>query len=300
MYASQYAPHHGDSTQNVSSYGTLGFNLGAWRLRSDYQYNQNFADGRSVNRDSEFARTYLFRPIPSRSSKFTMGQYDLSSNLYDTFHFTGASLESDESMLPPDLQGYAPQITGIAQTNAKVTVAQNGRVLYQTTVAPGPFTISDLGQSFQGQLDVTVEEEDGRTSTFRAGSASIPYLTRKGQVRYKTSLGKPTSVGHNDINNPFFWTAEASRGWLNNVSLYGGGMFTADDYQAITTGIGFNLNQFGSLSLMSPEQTRLCRNKIATICVVTAIASTMQSISNRQVVRLPSRVIASQIKITCR
>ena len=141
-----------------------------------------------------------------------MGQYDLSSNLYDTFHFTGASLESDESMLPPDLQGYAPQITGIAQTNAKVTVAQNGRVLYQTTVAPGPFTISDLGQSFQGQLDVTVEEEDGRTSTFQVGSASIPYLTRKGQVRYKTSLGKPTSVGHNDINNPFFWTAEAFLG----------------------------------------------------------------------------------------
>ncbi len=162
-----------------------------------------------------------------------------------------------------------------------------------------PFTISDLGQSFQGQLDVTVEEEDGRTSTFRVGSASIPYLTRKGQMRYKTSLGKPTSVGHNDINNPFSGRRKPP-GWLNNVSLYGGGMFTADDYQAITTGIGFNLNQFGSLSLMSPEQTRLCRNKIATICVVTAIASTMQSISNRQVVRLHSRVIASQIKITCR
>lgn len=248
LYASQYAPHHGDSTQNISSYGTLGFNLGAWRLRSDYQYNQNLADGRSVSHDGDFARTYLFRPIPAWSSKFTMGQYDLSSNLYDTFHFTGASLESDESMLPPDLQGYAPQITGIAQTNAKVTVEQNGRILYQTTVAPGPFTISDLGQSFQGQLDVTVEEEDGRTNTFQVGSASIPYLTRKGQVRYKASLGKPTSVGHNDINNPFFWTAEASWGWLNNVSLYGGGMFTADDYQAITTGIGFNLNQFGSLS----------------------------------------------------
>ncbi|MGP0790980.1 fimbria/pilus outer membrane usher protein, partial [Escherichia coli] len=92
------------------------------------------------------------RPIPSWSSKFTMGQYDLSSHLSDTFHFTGTSLESDESMLPPDLQGYAPQITCIAQTNAKVTVAQNGRVLYQTTVAPCPFTISDLGQSFQGQL----------------------------------------------------------------------------------------------------------------------------------------------------
>ncbi len=79
-----------------------------------------------------------------------MGQYDLSSNLYDTFHFTGASLESDESMLPPDLQGYAPQITGIAQTNAKVTVAQNGRVLYQTTVAPGPLLFLIWGNRFRG------------------------------------------------------------------------------------------------------------------------------------------------------
>lgn len=202
-------------------------------------------------------------------------------------------------MLPPDLQGYAPQITGIAQTNAKVTVAQNGRVLYQTTVAPCPLLFLIWG-TVSGAVGCHSGRRRWPHQHLRVGSASIPYLTRKGQVRYKASLGKPTSVGHNDINNPFFWTAEASRGWLNNVSLYGGGMFTADDYQAITTGIGFNLNQFGSLSLMSPEQTPLCSNKIATICVVTAIASTMQSISNRQVVRLPSRVIASQIKITCR
>ncbi len=39
-------------------------------------------------------------------------------------------------------------------------------------------------------------------------------------------------------------------------------MFTADDYQAITTGIGFNLNHSVRFLLMSPEQTRLCRNKI--------------------------------------
>jgi len=248
LYANQYNPDSGESTQNLSAYGTLGFNLGAWRLRTDYQYNEYFTNGHSTSRDSNLARTYLYRPIPSLSSKFTMGQYDLSSDLYDTFHFTGASLESDDSMLPPDLQGYAPQITGIAQTNAKVTVSQSGRTLYQTTVAPGPFTISDLGQTFQGQLDVTVEEEDGRKSTFQVGSASIPFLTRKGQLRYKTSMGKPTSVGHNDINNPLFWTGEASWGWLNDVSLYGGGMFTADDYQAATAGVGFNLNEYGSLS----------------------------------------------------
>lgn len=248
LYASQYTPDHGDSNQSFNSYGTLGFNLGAWRLRSDYQYDQSFVERKSIGTNSSLPRTYLFRPIPSLASKFTMGQYDLSSDLYDTFHFTGASLESDEQMLPPDLRGYAPQITGIAQTNAKVTVMQNGRMLYQTTVSPGPFTITDLGTTLQGQLDVTIEEEDGRKSTFQVGSASIPYLTRKGQVRYKSSMGKPTSTTHNDVNNPLFWTGEASWGWLNDVSLYGGAIVTADDYQAATGGVGFNLNSFGSLS----------------------------------------------------
>jgi outer membrane usher protein FimD/PapC len=44
LYASQYVPSHGDSNQNVNTYGTLGFNLGAWRLRSDYQYDQSFTE----------------------------------------------------------------------------------------------------------------------------------------------------------------------------------------------------------------------------------------------------------------
>lgn len=248
LYASQYVPSHGDSNQNVNTYGTLGFNLGAWRLRSDYQYDQSFTENNSNGSNSSLPRTYLFRPIPSLASKLTMGQYDLSSDLYDTFHFTGASLESDEQMLPPDLRGYAPQISGIAQTNARVTVSQNGRTLYQTSVSPGPFTITDLGTTLQGQLDVTIEEEDGRKSTFQVGSASIPFLTRQGQVRYKSSVGKPTSTTHNDINNPLFWTGEISWGWLSDISLYGGAIVTADDYQAATSGIGFNLNSFGSLS----------------------------------------------------
>ncbi|MCT6664339.1 fimbrial biogenesis outer membrane usher protein [Enterobacter mori] len=248
VYASQYDPDSGEKSQDISSYGTLGFNLGAWRLRSDYQYDRAYEDGKSMGSNSSMDRTYLFRPIPSLSSKLIVGQYDLNSDIFDTFHFTGASLESDDNMLPPDLQGYAPQITGIAQTNAKVTVTQNGRMVYQTTVAPGPFNITDIGDTFQGQLDVTVEEEDGRKSTFQVGASSIPFLTRKGQLRYKTSTGKPTSVGHTDVNNPLFWTGEFSFGWTGNTSLYGGALLTADDYQAATTGLGFNMNSFGSLS----------------------------------------------------
>lgn len=52
-------------------------------------------------------------------------------------------------MLPWELRGYAPQINGMAQTHATVTVSYAGRVIYQTKVAPGPFIITDLNQSVQ-------------------------------------------------------------------------------------------------------------------------------------------------------
>lgn len=47
-------------------------------------------------------------------------------------------------MLPSSMRGFAPEINGIAQSNARITVSQNGNVVYQTYVAPGPFSIKDL------------------------------------------------------------------------------------------------------------------------------------------------------------
>lgn len=248
LYASHYAPHQGDNSQNISSYGQAGVNLGAWRLRTDYQYDQSFNNGKSQANNLDFPRIYLFRPIPEINAKLTIGQYDTESSIFDSFHFSGVSLKSDENMLPPDLRGYAPQITGVAQTNAKVTVSQNNRIIYQENVPPGPFAITNLFNTLQGQLDVKVEEEDGQVTQWQVASNSIPYLTRKGQIRYTTAMGKPTSVGGDSLQQPFFWTGEFSWGWLNNVSLYGGSVLTNRDYQSLAAGVGFNLNSLGSLS----------------------------------------------------
>lgn len=68
-----------------------------------------------------------------------------------------------------------PQITGIAQTNATVTVSLADRVIYQSKVPPGPFVIQDLNQSVQGTLDVKVTEEDGRVSTFQVSAESCRF-----------------------------------------------------------------------------------------------------------------------------
>ena len=112
--------------------------------------------------------------------------------LFDSWRFTGASLASDDWQLPPRLRGYAPEVRGIARTNAKVIVSQQGRVLYESTVASGPFRIQDLSSAVSGQLDVRVEEQDGSAQTFTVETATIPYLTRPGQVRFKMAAGRPS------------------------------------------------------------------------------------------------------------
>ncbi len=119
-------------------------------------------------------------------------------------------------MLPPRLRGYAPQITGIAETNARVVVSQQGRVLYDSMVPAGPFSIQDLDSSVRGRLDVEVIEQNGRKKTFQVDTASVPYLTRPGQVRYKLVSGRSRGYGH-ETEGPVFATGEASWGLSDQV-----------------------------------------------------------------------------------
>ena len=104
----------GDSTHSLSAYGQTGFNAGAWRMRGEYQANYD-NDGQH---NLDWNQVYAYRPLPSLASKLTVGEIYLNSQVFDTVRFTGINMISDERMLPPSLQGYAPEIHGIAKSNA--------------------------------------------------------------------------------------------------------------------------------------------------------------------------------------
>lgn len=247
LFASTYRPHHREHTENTNAYGTAGLNAGAWRLRSDYQISQNH-NGESSQTTRGLSRTYLFRPLPALGARLTLGETDFSSSIFDAFAYNGAALASDDRMLPWELRGYAPQISGIAQTNATVTVSHAGRVIYQTKVAPGPFIISDLNQSVQGTLDVKVTEEDGRVNSFQVSAASTPFLTREGQVRYKFAAGRARpDISHHVVDDTFI-SSEASWGMLSNTSVYGGVLAAGSAYHSVALGIGQNMLWLGALS----------------------------------------------------
>ncbi|EHY0218368.1 fimbria/pilus outer membrane usher protein [Salmonella enterica] len=241
-------PHQGKETQNVSYNGTAGANLGAWRFRADYQGNMNHTTGSGQGTDSQFdwSRFYMYRAIPRWQSKLTLGENYTNSEIFSTWRYTGASLESDDRMLPPKLRGYAPQVSGIADTNARVVISQQGRILYDSIVPAGPFTIQDLDSSVRGRLDVEVIEQSGQKKNFQVDTAYVPYLTRPGQIRYKLVSGRSRSWEHS-TEGPVFAGGEASWGINNRWSLYGGGV-AAGDYNALALGVGRDLMEFGTLS----------------------------------------------------
>lgn len=233
--------------QRVNANGTTGANLGAWRLRADWQAQMNHQTGTTESkRQLDWSRYYAYRTIPKLLARLTVGENYLNSDIFDSFRFTGVSLNTEDQMLPPNLRGYAPEVTGVANTNAMVTVRQQGRVLYQTQVAPGPFRIQDLSDAVNGQLDVEIAEQDGTTQNFSINTSSIPYLTRPGLLRYKLATGRPSNWLHH-ANGPLFATGEFSWGVSNGWSLYGGGV-GGSDYNALALGIGRDLMLLGALS----------------------------------------------------
>ena len=236
-----------DSARNdISGNGSIGANLGAWRLRADWQGRVD-DDEVNSNQSMEWNRFYAYRALPSLQARLTLGENYLYSDLFDSFRFTGASLQSDDSQLPPNLRGYAPEVIGVAKTNAKVIISQQGRVLYNALVAAGPFRIQDLNEAVTGSLDVRVEEQDGSIHTFKVESANVPYLTRPGTVRYKLATGRPSRLRSAEGGN-VFGTGEFSWGVSNGWSLYGGGI-TDNNYRALSLGVGRDLLAFGAVSL---------------------------------------------------
>ncbi|MDX7626877.1 outer membrane usher protein [Enterobacter bugandensis] len=245
---SQHQQRDGSRGYSLSGNGTTGANLGAWRLRADWQANLDHqtVSGQPTNKQLDWSRYYAYRAIPALRSKLTLGENYLDSGMFDSFRFTGASLVSDDSMLPPNLRGYAPEVVGVAKTNAKVTISQQGRVLSETTVAAGPFRIQDINDAVSGELNVRVEEQDGGVQEFVVNTANIPYLTRPGSVRFKLATGKPSDWQHHS-RGPLFGTGEFSWGVSNGWSLYGGAL-AGGDYNALSLGIGRDLMALGALS----------------------------------------------------
>ncbi|WP_213134462.1 fimbria/pilus outer membrane usher protein [Citrobacter sp. FP75] len=226
---------------NISRWASLssGVNIGPWRLRNTSNWG-NDSGWQSIS-------TTLERDVKQLRSQLQVGQTYTNGELFDSVQMTGIKLESDTSMQSSGLQGFAPVVHGIASSDAKVTIRQNGYTVYQTNVSPGPFEIRDLTQVTAGaDLEVTVTEADGTERSFIQASSSVPIMQREGSLKYSLAAGKYRDVDSGE--EPGFSQATLIYGLPYGITSYGG-MQGASIYRAGLVGIGADLRDFGSLSM---------------------------------------------------
>lgn len=235
-----------NNSQFLSLDNTL--NLGGWHLR----HNGNWSKS-SYSKEGHWqpVHVYLQHDYPFlQGGQFTVGQTSTDGAIFDSFPFEGAQFSSDEGMIAPELSQYSPVVRGIAYSQAQISVKQNGVVIYQKNVPPGPFELRDFNQIFSGDLEVEIREADGSIRRYTQANSVLPILQREGRLRYNLALGKyrsGTNFG-NRISEPQFIQSTAAIGLPDEYTLYGGGI-KADNYVAVLLGLGKYSNFWGALSL---------------------------------------------------
>lgn len=231
-YTNSYDSSYSGGNSNRSVYASFnsGLNIGAWYLRHNGAYNWQKDQGGKY----QTTNTYLQRDVAVLRGRFVVGESNTSGQLFNSVPFTGFQLASDDRMLPDSQRGYAPEIRGIAKTNAKVTVRQLGNIIYETTVTPGAFLINDLYPTgYGGDLDVTILEADGSVQQYSIPYASVAQLLRPGVHQYSITVGKLRDSGVSD--EPILYEATYQRGLNNTFTGYAGAQ-SSENYQALQLG----------------------------------------------------------------
>ncbi|WP_233492827.1 fimbria/pilus outer membrane usher protein [Chromobacterium sp. ATCC 53434] len=237
----------GSGTSSQYYFGAnAGLNIGLWRFRYNGSLTQQDNGNGQRQRQYQSTSAYTQRDMTDWHAVLTLGDYFTPSDLFSSAPFRGVQLSSDDRMLPESLQGYAPVVRGVAETNAKVSIRQNGNLIYENVVPPGEFSIDDLyNTGFAGDLEVTVTEADGRVRKFIVPYAAVPQLLRDGQSRYAVTAGQWRDDTLSKL--PEFVQATYQRGISNSLTLYGG-LIVADHYQSALFGSGIN-TRWGALAL---------------------------------------------------
>ena len=227
-----------------------GGNIGAWRLRNMLTWQ------RQANNNGKWqhAYTYAERGLNSLKSRMTLGDRYTPADIFESVPFRGGMLASDDNMVPYTEREFSPAIRGIARTQARIEVKQNGYLIYSTTVAPGPFELPGISGSSSGSdLEVTVHETDGKPQVFTVFASTPAIALQKGYLKYGIMAGQ-YRPSDSSINKVAIGQATAIYGLPWGITAFGG-LQSTTHYQAGAAGIGSSFGRFGALSVDSIHST---------------------------------------------
>ncbi|GAL14509.1 outer membrane usher protein fimD precursor [Vibrio astriarenae] len=239
------------------TYYASGFNLDSYKSHSlnldfganyngwSYRHSGAYFDSSDGDKGYNTYNNYIEKPLVAMKSKVRIGSSYTNQN-DSSFSFIGASLKSESRMLPREMRGYAPVVSGIAQSNAIVEVFQNSSLIYREIVSPGYFEISNLRDTgSSGDLNVIITEENGEERKFIQPYASSSNMLREGLYTYYIDVGKHDD---SDLSQAYFINSNLTYGLTKQLTGSFGAL-VSQDYVSYNTNFDFSLNEFGVFSL---------------------------------------------------
>ena len=230
------------SQRTLSFSSLLGINLEGWRLRYRQISRKLQGSGWQYRGQSAYAE----HDVTSLKSQFRFGETWSSGELFDSVTFRGIQLRSDYRMLPSKLRTYTPYFSGIAETNAKITLSQQGKVIHETSVPAGPFELdTPTVGGYGGDYTLTINEADGRQKTLIIPNSAPPLILNKSVLKYELDIGK---LSDNPlVASPYFLQANLFYGLTENYTLLTGTQIS-NGYLGGAIGNAFN-TPFGGVAL---------------------------------------------------
>ncbi|EKC8929461.1 F4 (K88) fimbrial usher FaeD [Escherichia coli] len=226
---------------NTSAFGSadLKANIGHWVVSSSAMVSTGDSGGNSATINMFTAS----RAIRLLSADLLVGKTSTGDSMLGSTGTYGVSLSRNNSMKPGNL-GYTPVFSGIANGPSRVTLTQNGRLLYSEMVPAGPFSITDVPLYTSGDVTMKVTGEDGREQTQVFPLAVMNGQLSPGEHEFNLAAGLPDD--DSDMDGAVF---AASYGYgLENLTLRTGLVFN-QDWKGASAGMVVGLGWLGAVSV---------------------------------------------------
>ncbi|PSV10000.1 hypothetical protein C0W59_21575 [Photobacterium kishitanii] len=232
-----YSVNANKSKNAENVYGLFGFNgnYGRWVLSAKASGNIN--DG-LVSPDLT-----LSTAIKQIRGDLIIGKTFTNTAMIPDFAFYGLTLRSNAAMTPWTDRGYAPVIDGILDSNALVTVMQGEYTLYSQRLPAGPFSLTNLAPISNGDMVVTIKEDNGISRSETYPVTVLPLLLREDDFNYNFAVGvKDNSKPNENVFGLASFDYGFGFGTLNSVSIL------HPHYQSLGFGASIPLGYYGGIS----------------------------------------------------
>lgn len=222
-----------------------GANLGAWRLRSKSYYHHT-----DKKQQFKLYSLYAYRQLNTLLATLNVGEFRPTSRMLSTDKLIGFQLISSNLLSGNDLYMNSPIIEEIAESHAEIKVKQQGRIIYETIVPPGPFILNDLPVIGSNELVLEIKEADGRIRKSTHYFTTMPNQLKKGRYQYNFISGYSYDRYNqfdNQNNKPIFLLGEFSYGINQKITAYGA-IRKMLNHNTFFSGLSLDLGHWGGLA----------------------------------------------------